>query len=158
MLNVTDRSADGSRFLLLDLIWTLAIRTGEKRATFADVIAETESYRLPLLERIRAEGFFVVMLTARSLRYRAVTLENIRARTSGWQPDVAIFNEDDCAPPLWKRTALHRYVYPAYGAERSRYFALESNHRTRRMYAAEKITAETWENYLGNGAQLTMNW
>ena len=154
---ISQKSPNGHRILLLDLVWTLAHRTGAKRPTFAQVIAETESYRLPLLERINAEGFFVVMLTARSLRFREVTLENIHARTNGWQPDVAIFNEDDCAPPAWKRIALRRYIFPTYGDEQSRYFALESNRQTRAMYSSEKIVAQTWESYLGHDNQLTMN-
>src|SRR5687767_13064610 len=113
MLTLSSRSVGGSRILLLDLVWTLAIRAqGECRGNYARVITETETYRLSLLRRIQEDGFFVVMLTARSLRYRDVTLANIARHADGWQPDVAIFNEDDAEPPVWKSTALHRYLFP----------------------------------------------
>lgn len=159
MKRLTQRAAGSSRILLLDLVWTFATRPGSgRRGNYAKVITETETYRLALLRRIQADGFFVVMLTARSTRYQDVTLENIRRHTAGWQPDVAIFNELEIPPPAWKGIALHRYVFPEFGPERSRYFALESNRETTRLvYKHEGIAVETWETYLSGDDQSPMN-
>jgi hypothetical protein len=158
MHKLTQRVVEHRRILLLDLVWTLAVRQGGNRRNYAEVIASTETYRLALLQRIRAKDFFVVMLTARSTRYEDVTLTNIKRHAAGWQPDVAIFNEDETEPPVWKSTALHKYVFPEFGPLRSQYFALEANRLTRRMYSAEGIVVQTWENFLSGDDQLTMNW
>jgi hypothetical protein len=154
MLILTKRTLGDSRILLLDLVWTLAVRAGgERRGNYAKVITDTETYRLGLVRQIQADGFFVVMLTARSIRYREVTLANLARHTGGWQPDVAVFNEDEVEPPVWKSTALHRYIFPNFGSQRSRFFALEANRLTRRMYDAEGIKVQTWETYLENANQ-----
>jgi hypothetical protein len=98
------------------------------------------------------------MLTARSIRYREVTLANLARHAGGWQPDVAVFNEDELEPPAWKSTALHRYIFPKFGPQRSRYFALEANRLTRAMYAGESIEVQTWETYLENASQRAFDW
>lgn len=141
------------RVLLLDLVWTFAVRPslGSHR-DYARVIEASETYRLDLLSRIREEGFHVVLLTARSIRYQIVTLANIARHADGWQPDTAFFNPAKQLPEVWKREALHQSILPRFGEDRSCYFALESNAKTRAMYQAEKITATTWESYLGPSA------
>jgi hypothetical protein len=158
---LTSRVVGNSRVLLLDLVWTLAVREGGnhrvQRGDYAEVIRTKEHYRLSLLRQIQAERFFVILLTARSHRYEAVTLENIARHAGGWQPDVSIFNEHEVEPPIAKSRALHHYIFPEFGPQRSRYFALESNIATRRMYSCEGIEAMTWEAYLSEGNQLTMN-
>lgn len=162
MKRLTSRVVENSRVLLLDLVWTLAVREGGNhrvhRGDYADVIRTKEHYRLSLLRRIQAENFFVILLTARSHRYEAVTLENIANHAGGWQPDVSIFNEDEVEPPTWKYRALARHIYPEFGPQRSRYFALESNIATRRMYSSEGIEATTWELYFAGDAQTTFGW
>jgi len=139
-----------SRILLLDLVWTFALRPvlGAHR-DYARAIEADETYRLSLLERIREDGFHVVLLTARSVRYADVTLANIARHTNGWQPHLSLFNPVEQLPEVWKRTALHEYLFPEFGEDRSRYFALESNARTRAMYDSEQIASMTWEIYLG---------
>ena len=160
MTHLTSRAAEERRILLLDLVHTFAVRqTGKRQRDYAKVITSTETYRLQLLRRIRADDFFVVMLTARSTRYAEVTLKNIEHYTQGWRPDVAIFNDLEIEPPAFKGIALHRDVYPAFGSDRSRYFALESNAATRRLvYQQEGIVVQTWESYIQGGEQSTMNW
>lgn len=161
MKRISSRTVGASRLLLLDLVFTFAVREGGNhrvyRGDFAKVIRTKEHYRLGLLRRIQAEGFFVILLTARSHRYEVATLENIARHTQGWQPDVAIFNEDEVDPPTWKLRALHRQIFPAFGPQRSRYFALESNKLTRAAYASESIEATTWEAYLSADNQRTFD-
>lgn len=159
MLILTQRAVGERRILLLDLVWTLAVRPGgERSGNYARVIRETETYRLALLRRIQEADFFVVLLTARSVRYREVTLENIARHADGWQPDIAIFNEDEAEPPIWKSSALHRYVFPEFGPQRSRYFALEANRLTRAMYRGEGIAVEAWESFLRGDDQRSFDW
>ncbi len=153
-----NRPVGTRRILLLDLVHTFATRPKVRQwRDYSKVIAETETYRLPLLRRIQADGFYVVMLTARSVRYREVTLANIARHTEDWRPDLAIFNEDEVDPPTCKSRALHGYIFPEFGPQRSRYFAIESNTATRRMYSSEGIKATTWEAYLAANNQRTFD-
>lgn len=140
-----------SRILLLDLVWTFALRPGiGVHRDYARAVEAEETYRLDLLERVRSESFHVVLLTARNVRYAEVTLANIARQTDGWQPELALFNPAEQLPEVWKRAALHDQLFPAFGEDRSRYFALESNARSRAMYQSEQIASMTWETYFGN--------
>lgn len=145
MLILTPEPFEGRRILLLDLVWTLAWREC-KRENFADTIRQCEQYRRELVDQVLEDGWYVVLMTARHVRYREVTLEAL-ARRIGFVPDVACFNELGGGPPAVKKRGLEKYIYPAFGQERSRYFALESNHLTRAMYAKEGIEAMRREDF-----------
>lgn len=124
----------GSLIILLDLNYTLIAKSPpsgsppprmEKRL-------RSEDYRQWLVELVLPHH--VILITARPERWREATLVRINEVT-GWQPDEAHF-----APPGWrnppviKEHLLKRKIFPVYG-EYACYIAIESNPRTREMYA-----------------------
>lgn len=137
-----ERIPDG-RIILLDLNATLSANP-ELRHTvrpFARFISDVEQYRMWLVDLLRPEQ--VVLITARHARYEEATLRRIR-RLTGWEPQLALFNNtgvDGRHPPEIKRRLLQSEVLPRYGDDPSQYLALESNWRTRQMYAEFGIYA-----------------
>ena len=128
--------------VLLDLNCTFAENSAVVRAktgeSFAACIAK-ETYRAWLLDLIRPH--VVVLMTARPEKHRAATLANIAAKTGGWQPADAYFNYSNLPPASAKFAYLTQYVFPKYGDARTDYLALESNPKTRAMYARQDILA-----------------
>jgi hypothetical protein len=151
----TQRIVGRRKILLLDLVHTFATRPNRewRGQPYSTVIWSEETYRLGLLRRIQEHGFYVVILTARSVRYASITLENIKRHTDGWVPDCSCFNYLELDPPTFKGTALHSVIFPAFGPERRRYFALESNARTRLIYDQEGIECSTFERWLARDDQ-----
>lgn len=93
----------------------------------------TETYRDWLIDLVRPHH--VILITARPDRWKEPTLARIDDVT-GWQPDEAYF-----APPGWrnpptiKKHFLKEVILPQQGRE-ARYLAIESNPRSRQMYAS----------------------
>ena len=48
-------------------------------------------------------------------------------------------------------SALQRFIFPKYGEDGSLYYAVESNPRTRAMYAKFEITASPYEVFIQEG-------
>lgn len=133
--------------ILLDLNYTLVENSHEKRSPFIKQI-EIEEYRHWLIDLVRPH--YVIMMTARPEKYYDDTLLNIIHKT-GWTPERALFNESHrIRPPAAKKRMLHEEVFPVHGEDPTQYFAIESNPRTRSMYANHGIRAEhfgdkTWK-------------
>jgi hypothetical protein len=119
--------------ILLDLNYTLVENSEEKLTPFTKQIA-LERYRKWLVELIKPHH--VIMLTARPAIHEAATLESIKRKT-GWLPSEAFFNVHRLMPPIAKEVMLKKYVLPKHG--KTDYLAIESNPRTRAMYARYEI-------------------
>jgi len=122
------------QIILLDLNYTLIadqevsrwIRPIERRV-------ELEQYRLDLVEALA--GYRVFLLTARPERQKAATLAAIGRRIPELVLEGAYFNVRDEDPPTAKLRMMRDFILPA-GVGPAVCFAVESNPRTRKMYAA----------------------
>ena len=106
---------------------------------------EAEEYRLDLIEAIRKDR--VIIITARPAYQMRQTMENIRKKT-GWAPAEAYFNDLDADPPTFKESALKRFVFPRHGSDGAQYYAVESNPKTRAMYARYGIAARPYSEFI----------
>ena len=129
---------------LLDLNYTLVANSDVKLKPFIEQIAQ-EEYRLELIEALKGQRVF--LLTARPHKYKIQTLASILDKT-GWQPEIAFFNEYRLPPPKAKERMLLDHVRKIAG--RSPLEAIESNPKTRAMYQKHCIPAVTWEEFLSN--------
>jgi hypothetical protein len=130
--------------VLLDLNHTLVANSHVKLKPFSAQV-DQEEYREELLELLRPHRVF--LLTARPPKYREQTLARIRLRT-GWAPERAFFNDGFLPPPEAKDRALRRFILPV---EPGPFFAIESNPKTRTMYAGHGIPAVTAEQAIAAG-------
>jgi hypothetical protein len=127
--------------ILLDYVATL-VANGHERSKYAgrgrpytDWI-EQERYRDWLVDLLRQTSSTVLLVTARSQKYREPTMARMRHALGGWMPAACYFNVHDVQPPQAKLTACETMIFPTYGPpDRIRYLALESNASTRAMYA-----------------------
>ncbi len=95
-----------------------------------------EQYRQWLVELVRPHT--VVLITARPESWMPKTLDRIEEQT-GWRPqDVCFAPQGWWNPPAIKEHLLRKDVFPIHG-EDARYLAIESNPRTRDMYARFSI-------------------
>ena len=138
--SLTPTSPTRPEIILLDLNYTLIgdqqvsryIRPIEKRV-------ELEQYRMDLVEALAGGTYRVLMLTARPERQKAATLAAISRRIPQLRLEAAYFNTHDEQPPDAKRRML-KFVLAA-GILPSSCFAVESNPKTRAMYAVNGIKA-----------------
>ena len=135
-----------NRICLLDLNYTLVRNQKETRLLrpFTRRM-EAEEYRLDLIEAVRDD--YVIIITARPDHQMLQTMENIKRKT-GWQPQEWYFNDIDADPPAFKKSALQRFVFPRHGQRGALYYAVESNPRTRAMYARFGIEAKPYDIFL----------
>ena len=126
---------------LLDLNYTLVGNSEHKASPFIRQI-DAEEYREELLARLKGERVF--LLTARPARYEAATLQSLSEKT-GWQPERSYFNSYNLPPPSAKQVML-KDILREY--EPQELFAIESNPKTREMYARHGVASQTWSNFL----------
>lgn len=133
---------------LLDLNYTLVGNQMETRMLrpFSKRM-EAEEYRLDLIEKIKKDFDIVLIITARPDYQREETMRNIQKKT-GWMPDGVYFNKFNLDPPACKEKALHEYVFPMYGEDDVEYVGIESNPKTRAMYANYGIAAKPYSVYI----------
>jgi len=132
---------------LLDLNYTLVANSAPHGTSPAPMQKrmETETYRQWLVEMLRPHQ--VILITARPDRWKAPTLARIQELT-GWQPMDAYFDDGSIrTPPAIKRHILLDQIFPKHG--RGEYYAIESNPKTRAMYATLGIPS-VWVNSPGN--------
>jgi len=134
------------KICLLDLNYTLV---GNQQETmnlrpFSRRV-QAETYRSDLIEAVRADH--VVIITARPVSHQIATLQSIFQKT-GWEPEDAYFNDMNAYPSVFKESALKRFIFPKYGTEAGLYYAVESNPRTRAMYARYGIVAQPYEEFI----------
>ena len=93
---------------------------------------EQETYRQWLVDFLRDK--YAILITARPQKYREATLERIKLLT-GWQPQEVYFAEISAPPPEIKEHLLLNYIFPKHGRNGDDFFGIESNPKTREMYA-----------------------
>lgn len=124
--------------ILLDLNYTLVANSPPRGSTPPPMAKRllTEAYRSWLIELIRPHT--VILVTARPDRWKEATLNRLYTQTE-WGPHEAHF-----APPGWhyppsiKRHFLTDHILPKIDSP-TPMIAIESNPKTRRMYAAFQI-------------------
>ena len=134
------------KICLLDLNYTLVgnqqetrlIRPFTRRLMFED-------YRQDLINAIKDD--YVIIVTARPKYQMQQTMENLRRKT-GWQPAEWYFNDIDAEPPEFKESALRRFIFPRHGQDGALYYAVESNPKTRAMYARHGIQAAPYSAFI----------
>jgi hypothetical protein len=134
------------KICLLDLNYTLVKNQMDTRhlRPFTRRM-EAEEYRLDLIEAIRKDR--VIIITARPAYQMRQTMENIKKKT-GWAPAEAYFNDLDADPPTFKESALMRFVFPRNGSDGAQFYAVESNPKTRAMYARYGIAARPYSEFI----------
>ena len=122
------------KICLLDLNYTLVGNQRETRLIRPfSARMRAEEYRTDLIEKIRDD--YVIIVTARPDYQMQETMENLYRKT-GWKPQE------------W---ALRRFVFPKHGEAPEQYYAVESNPRTRAMYARHGICAAPYETFIKDG-------
>lgn len=123
--------------ILLDLNHTLvdSPRIVERIRPFENQIAQ-EKYRQWLVDNIKNE--YVILITVRPVKYKAITLEHIKALTN-WQPQESYFGEIKNYPQVMKQHLLRKYILSKKKFDSSEYFAIESNPKTRSIYESYGI-------------------
>jgi len=124
--------------ILLDLNYTLVANSPRHGATPERMEKRLagECYRQWLVELVRPHT--VVLITARPEAWMLRTLDRIEDQT-GWRPQDACFAPRGWFnPPAIKEHLLHKSVFPIHGRDAG-YLAIESNPRTREMYAKFNI-------------------
>lgn len=134
------------RICLLDLNYTLVGNQMETRLLrpFTRRM-EAEEYRADLIEAIRND--YVIIITARPDYQMKQTMENIKRKT-GWMPQEWYFNDLNADPPTIKESILRRFIFPKHGADPEQFYAVESNPKTRAMYARHGITAQPYNIFI----------
>lgn len=128
--------------ILLDLNWTLVANSDVRKSPFLRQI-EAETYREDLIKALA--GHHVILITARPGKYREATLHSIESKT-GWHPTEAHFNGDGLPPPVCKDRILRAVILDRFAP--ADLLAIESNPRTRSMYATHGIAAVTRDDFL----------
>jgi hypothetical protein len=124
--------------ILLDLNYTLVANNPARGTTppRMELRLREERYRQWLVELVRPHT--VVLITARPATWTLKTLDRIEEET-GWRPDDACFAPKGWwNPPAIKEHLLKKEVFPIHGKD-ARYIAIESNPRSREMYARFEI-------------------
>lgn len=136
----------GRRICLLDLNYTLVSNQEQTKALspFAKRL-EKEEYRKDLIEAIK--GDYVIIVTARPEHLKVQTMDNVMKKT-GWKPEEIYFNDINARPPIFKKSALERFIFPKYGRNPELFYAVESNPKTRTMYATYGISAAPYEQFI----------
>lgn len=103
---------------LLDLNYTLVGNQADTRMLrpFSRRM-EAEEYRSDLIEAIRDD--YVIIVTARPDYQMKQTMANIKRKT-GWKPQEWYFNDINAEPPVFKESALRRFILPRHGAQTAR--------------------------------------
>lgn len=144
--------------MLLDLNYTLVENADERSdLPFAERIGH-QRYRQWLVELVRPLRVFI--LTARPHRYRELTLVSVEHYT-GWKPERYYGNTEGEPPPIAKERMLTEHLLPEFGAaslaQPSPFLGIESNPRTRAMYARHLIPSLPCQ-ALSPSSNLTQVW
>jgi hypothetical protein len=137
---------DRPEIILLDLNYTLIGNQQESRYVRPiERRVEAETYRMDLVDAL--VGYRVFMLTARPERQKAATLAAIGRRIPQLVLEAAYFNAYDEQPPAAKLRMLDTFILPT-GIDPATCFAVESNPKTRAMYAARGIRSAAYSRRL----------
>jgi len=135
-----------NKICLLDLNYTLVENQQEtlNLRPFSRRVA-AEMYREDLIAAVRDD--YVIIITARPTQHQIVTMQSIFQKT-GWRPQEVYFNDINAYPAVFKESALKRFIFPKYGMDASIYYGVESNPRTRSMYARYGIQSQPYETFI----------
>lgn len=144
--NDLSKIANGKRICLLDLNYTLVSNQAQTRMLrpFSRRM-EGEEYRMDLIDAIKDD--YVIIVTARPDYQMKETMENVKKKT-GWEPQEIYFNDINAEPPVYKESALRRFIFPKHGMNHEQFYAVESNPRTRTMYSKYQIQAAPYEKFI----------
>jgi hypothetical protein len=123
-------------YYLLDVNYTFVANSKDLRGKGTSYRYTHEQYRIWLLDLLRSTqptGIFLV--TIRPETEKELTLARIAQLCDGWQPDDSFFSTMSVTPPIWKRHACRKLIFPKYGSDPEQYLAVESNLETQAMYA-----------------------
>jgi hypothetical protein len=143
---IIEPSFDGkpADVILLDYVYTLVANSGDCPRQYSQIPGgfagwiPKERYRTWLVDLLRGHER-VLIVTARPERHKVLTLAHLKDVT-GWEPHDAFFNYTGSPPPLSKLLALRYYIFPRFGnPDKTGYMGLESNPKTRSMYAKQGI-------------------
>jgi hypothetical protein len=133
-MNQQETDSPRRPIILLDLNYTLVANSPAHGTTPVRMEKRLagEQYRQWLVELVRP--YKVILMTARPETWMTKTLDHIKDQT-GWRPQDACFAPIGWwNPPAIKEHLLKKDVFPIHGDD-ARYIAIESNPRTREMYA-----------------------
>ncbi len=133
---------------LLDLNYTLISNSEMKRSPFIEQI-KIETYREDLLDLLKDKKIF--LLTARPAKYEQATMESIKEKT-GWQPERFYFNKYNARPPEAKKRMLGE-IFELFPPEDNQFFGIESNPKTRSMYAQFGIESLPYQSFIETYAE-----
>lgn len=144
--NDLSKIANGKRICLLDLNYTLVSNQAQTRMLrpFSRRM-EGEEYRMDLIDAIKDD--YVIIVTARPDYQMKETMENVKKKT-GWEPQEIYFNDINAEPPVYKESALRRFIFPKHGMNPEQFYAVESNPRTRTMYGKYQIQVAPYEKFI----------
>ena len=131
-----------NKIILLDLNSTYAENANQVHIMRKGIYnVKSEFYRKWLTSLLRK--YKVLMLTSRPEYYKTETLKRI-SELEMWQPEKAFFNKWRLPAPTAKEKMLHDFVWPEYGyLEDTKYIAIESNFKSRDMFAKHGISSYT---------------
>jgi len=128
-------TAPSPEIILMDLNYTLIGNQQESRYVRPiERRVEAETYRMDLVDALAGGVYRVSMLTARLERQKTATLGAISRRIPHLVLERAYFNTHDEQPPAAKRRMMRDLILPD-GIDPATCFAIESNPKTRQMYA-----------------------
>ena len=130
-------SIDKDKIILLDLNYTLISNSKESFGTYPNRIYKQE-YETGLIDLIKDN--YVILITARPYKYSFKTLAHIKEKT-GFVPDETYWNFDNYYPQDLKKFWMEEEIIPKHGDDMTKYLAIESNEKTRRMYRKLGIKA-----------------
>ena len=137
-----ESKAGVNRIILMDLNVALSSNFKEMRNhNFETFIKEVETFRDWMVDLLRPE--YVILITARNVKWGVPTLNRIHELTD-WVPNEAIFNDTGISgseAPLVKKKQVLEKIIPRHGDYLQKYYAIESNPRTREMYSSIGIAA-----------------
>lgn len=134
--------------VLLDLNYTLIDNCDDHPDIPFPERIETHTFRHWLVRLLVEHDVRVFILTARPEKHRERTLAHIQA-SLGWQPERYYGNTRGEPPPLCKERILKEHLLPEFGvatlSKPSPFIGIESNPRTRTMYAKHLIPSLPWQ-------------
>ena len=129
---------DKDKIILLDLNYTLiTIPTSKFGGRYPNKIY-TQEYETELIDLIKDN--YVILITARPEKFKDETLAHIKEKT-GFVPDESYWNFDNHYPHELKKYWMEEEIIPNHGDDMTKYLAIESNEKTRKMYRDLGVTA-----------------
>ena len=125
------------KIILLDLNYTLIANSKEIWNYPLEKKIRSQQYEKDLIELIKDN--YVILITASPYKRSYKILRDIRDKT-GFVPDESYWNFGG-QPPEVKKYWMENEIITQHGDDMTKYLAIESNPKTRRMYQKLQIEA-----------------